>query len=158
MSAISPQISDWPCSPLLSEGHQLSSPALAKCSACDLRLEKLCVCGHNPLSAFEQLRPPRVAPGELSPTSIDHNTSPQSGGGRTTGNVNKNTDQLGRLADRATDQAGNVAQHVEEFANNAAQQGREAGSGSMRLPATSWCCHSGGRSRKALYRAVASCC
>jgi ElaB/YqjD/DUF883 family membrane-anchored ribosome-binding protein len=51
----------------------------------------------------------------------------QSGGGRTTANVNKNTDQLGRLADKATDQARNVAQHVEEFANNAAQQGREAG-------------------------------
>ena len=55
------------------------------------------------------------------------NQAPQSGGGRTTANVNKNTDQLGRLADKATDQARNVAQHVEEFANNAAQQGREAG-------------------------------
>jgi hypothetical protein len=52
--------------------------------------------------------------------------APQSGGGRTTANVNKNTDQLDRLADKATDQA-RVAQHVEEFANNAAQQGREAG-------------------------------
>jgi ElaB/YqjD/DUF883 family membrane-anchored ribosome-binding protein len=51
----------------------------------------------------------------------------QSGGGRSTGNVNKNTDQLGGLADKATDQARNVAQHVEEFANNAAQQGREVG-------------------------------
>ena len=51
----------------------------------------------------------------------------QSGGGRSTGNVNKNTDQLGGLADKATDQARNVAQHVEEFANNAAQQGREGG-------------------------------
>ena len=39
----------------------------------------------------------------------------QSGGGRSTGNVNKNTDQLGGLADKATDQARNVAQHVEEF-------------------------------------------
>jgi tRNA U34 5-carboxymethylaminomethyl modifying enzyme MnmG/GidA len=29
----------------------------------------------------------------------------QSGGGRSTGNVNKNTDQLGGLADKATDQA-----------------------------------------------------
>ena len=55
------------------------------------------------------------------------NQAPQSSGGRTTANVNKNTDQLGRLADKATDQARNVAQHVEEFANNAAQQGREAG-------------------------------
>jgi len=51
----------------------------------------------------------------------------QSGGGRSTGNLNKNTDQLGGLADKATDQARNVAQHVEEFANNAAQQGREVG-------------------------------
>jgi hypothetical protein len=42
---------------------------------CELGLEKLRVCGHNPLSAFEQLRRPRVAPGELSPTSIDHNPS-----------------------------------------------------------------------------------
>jgi ElaB/YqjD/DUF883 family membrane-anchored ribosome-binding protein len=50
----------------------------------------------------------------------------QSGGGRSTANVNKNTDQLGGLVDKATDQARNVAQHVEEFANNAAQQGREA--------------------------------
>jgi len=40
---------------------------------------------------------------------------------------NENTDQLGRLADKATDQARNVAQYVEEFANNAAQQGRPAG-------------------------------
>jgi ElaB/YqjD/DUF883 family membrane-anchored ribosome-binding protein len=47
--------------------------------------------------------------------------APQSGGGRTTANVNKNTDQLGTLADKATDQARNVTQHVEEFAN------REAG-------------------------------
>ena len=39
----------------------------------------------------------------------------QSGGCRSTANVNK-----------ATDQARNVAQHAEEFANNAAQQGREA--------------------------------
>lgn len=38
----------------------------------------------------------------------------QSGGGRSTGKVNKNTDQLGGLADKATDQARNVAQHVEE--------------------------------------------
>jgi len=36
--------------------HQLSSPALAKCSACGLRLEKLCVSGHNPLSQIKQLR------------------------------------------------------------------------------------------------------
>ena len=55
------------------------------------------------------------------------NQAPQSGGGQTTANVNKNTDQLGRLADKATDQARNPAQHVEEFANNATQQGREAG-------------------------------
>ena len=53
--------------------------------------------------------------------------TPQSGGGRTTANVTKNTDQIGRLADKATDQARNVAQHVEDFASNAAQQGREAG-------------------------------
>jgi ElaB/YqjD/DUF883 family membrane-anchored ribosome-binding protein len=53
--------------------------------------------------------------------------TPQSGGGRTTANVTKNTDQTGRLADKATDQARNVAQHVEDFASNAAQQGREAG-------------------------------
>jgi gas vesicle protein len=53
--------------------------------------------------------------------------APQSGGGRTTAYVNKHTDQLGRLADKATDQARNVAQQVEEFANNAAQLGREAG-------------------------------
>ena len=53
--------------------------------------------------------------------------TPQSGGGRATANVTKNTDQIGRLADKATDQARNVAQHVEDFASNAAQQGREAG-------------------------------
>jgi len=53
--------------------------------------------------------------------------TPQSGGGRTTANVTKTTDQIGRLADKATDQARNVAQHVEDFASNAAQQGREAG-------------------------------
>jgi hypothetical protein len=69
--------------------------------------------------------------------------APQSGGGRSTANVNKTTDELSRLADRATDQAGNVAQHLKEFAYNAAQQGREAGSGSRRLPATSRCCHPG---------------
>lgn len=53
--------------------------------------------------------------------------TPQSGGGRTTANDTKNTDQLGKLADKAADQARNVAQHVEDFASNAAQQGREAG-------------------------------
>jgi len=53
--------------------------------------------------------------------------TPQSGGGRTTANVTKNTDQIGRLADKATDQVRDVAQHVEDFASNAAQQGREAG-------------------------------
>ena len=52
--------------------------------------------------------------------------TPQSGGGRTTANVTKNTDQIGRLADKATDQVRDVAQHVEDFASNAAQQGREA--------------------------------
>jgi ElaB/YqjD/DUF883 family membrane-anchored ribosome-binding protein len=53
--------------------------------------------------------------------------TPQSGGGRTTANVTKNTNQLGRLTDKATDQARNVAEHVEDFASNVAQQGREAG-------------------------------
>jgi ElaB/YqjD/DUF883 family membrane-anchored ribosome-binding protein len=53
--------------------------------------------------------------------------TPQSGGGRTSANVTKNTDQIGRLADKATDQARSVAQHVEDFASNTAQQGREAG-------------------------------
>ena len=148
MSAISSQISDWPCSPLLSEEHQLSSPALAKCSVCELRLEKLCVCGHNPLSAFEQLRPPRVAPGDLNPTSIDHNPSPSIRWRSFHREPQQEYRRVRPLADRATDHAGNVAQHIEEFANNAAQRGREAGSGSRRLPATSRCCHPGGRPRK----------
>ena len=45
----------------------------------------------------------------------------KSGGSRSTANVNKNTGQLGGLADKATDQARDVAQHVEKFANNAAR-------------------------------------
>jgi ElaB/YqjD/DUF883 family membrane-anchored ribosome-binding protein len=53
--------------------------------------------------------------------------TPPSGGGRTTANVTKNTDQLGNLTDKATDQARSVAQQVEDFASNTVQQGREAG-------------------------------
>jgi hypothetical protein len=67
--------------------------------------------------------------------------APQSGGGRTTAYVNKHTDQLGRLADKATDQARNVAQQVEEFAN---------GERIRRLPATSRVLPPARRSRKAL--------
>jgi ElaB/YqjD/DUF883 family membrane-anchored ribosome-binding protein len=52
--------------------------------------------------------------------------TPQSRG-QTSSTVNKATDQLGRLTDKAADQARNVAQHVEEIASSSAQQGREAG-------------------------------
>jgi hypothetical protein len=96
MSAISSQISDWPCSPLLSEEHQLSSPALAKCSVCELGLEKLRVCGHNPLSAFEQLRHRVLHLENLAPRALTITQAPQSGGGRSTANLNKNTDEFGR--------------------------------------------------------------
>jgi hypothetical protein len=68
MSAISSQISDWPCSPLLSEEHQLSSPALAKCSVCvswgwknyacaaTIHCQHLNNCGHRVLH-LENLAP-----------------------------------------------------------------------------------------------------
>ena len=112
---------------LLSAPLRRAPAVLAGSSACELTLENLCVSGHNPLSQREQLRPPPVVPGDLTPGALTMTQAPQSGGGRTTTYVNKHTDQLGRLADKATDQARNVAQHVEEFANNAAQLGREAG-------------------------------
>jgi hypothetical protein len=64
-----------------------------------------------------------------------HDQASQSGGGRSTANLNKNTDQLGGLADEATDQARNVPQHVEKFANNAATAAKQRNE-SKRSPAT----------------------